>query len=194
MKFHIFGSPTYVLELTLQSGNKIPWWNSHSKLGIYLGKSSEHAGNVSLILDLITNYVSPQFHTVYDDNFTSVLRQRVNILPPDWNKLFKHNNKITDDILINTSLTATISNEEDNVLKVTVKFDEEMIIRLNASNKKESNSENESISDKSLDDVLISVNPNDESLATFNNEYNESESSNENTSPVPESIRTTRTG
>ena len=82
-KFHTFGSPTYVLEPTLQARHKLPRWNPRSKVGVYLGKSNEHAGNISLILDPITNFVSLQFYIVHDNDFTSVLRKRINILWPD---------------------------------------------------------------------------------------------------------------
>ena len=71
-KFHTFRSPVSIVELTLQVGIKIPCWQSRLKLGIYLRKSSEYTGNVSLVFNPITNFVS-----------TLVLRKRVNILPPD---------------------------------------------------------------------------------------------------------------
>ena len=168
-KFHTFGSPAYVLEPTLQSGHKIPRWNPRSKLGVYLGKSAEHAGNVSLILDPSTSYVSPQFHVVHDDDFTSVLRKRVDILPPDWDKLFKYYDKTNDDDLINTPLTATMINEGDKIVKVKVRFDhDESVIRpsddpLATANVSEDNS--------SLEHNEISVDLEKELRNTLNNEY-----------------------
>ena len=128
-KFHTFGSPAYVLEPTLQAGHKLPRWNPRSKVGVHLGKSSEHAGNVSLILDPTTNFASAQFHIVHDDDFTSVLRKRTDILPPDWRNLFKHYDEASEDDLLNTPLIATMSNEGDKV-KVHVRFDhDETVIR-----------------------------------------------------------------
>ena len=97
-------------------------------MDIYLGKSTEHAENISLILDTITNFVSPQFYALHDDDFTFVLRKRVDILPLDWNLLFKCNHKVPDDVLVNTSLRATMTNEGDRVIKVKVRFDEETVI------------------------------------------------------------------
>ena len=68
---HAFGCPVYVLQEALQSGNSIPKWNERSRVGVYLGHSSQHAQNVSLILNPRTGYLSPQFHCVYDDQFDS---------------------------------------------------------------------------------------------------------------------------
>ena len=68
---HAFGCPVYVLQEALQGGNSIPKWNERSRVGIYLGHSSQHAQNVSLILNPKTGYISPQFHCVYDDQFDS---------------------------------------------------------------------------------------------------------------------------
>ena len=87
---------------------------------------------MSLILDPSTSFVSPQFHVVHDDDFTSVLRKRVDILPPDWDKLFKYYDKANNDDLINTPLSATMTNEGDKIVKVKVRFDhDESVIRPN---------------------------------------------------------------
>jgi hypothetical protein len=57
----------------LQSGNgAVPKWEPHAQMGIYVGCSSSHASNVALILNPRTGHVSPQFHIVFDDNFTTV--------------------------------------------------------------------------------------------------------------------------
>ena len=97
-------------------------------MGVCLGKSPEHTGNVSLVLDLVTNFVSPQFYLVHDDDFTSVLRKKVVMLPPDWNTLFKTNDKISPDELINAPLEAVIDSEGDHVMKVKVKFADQTVI------------------------------------------------------------------
>jgi hypothetical protein len=59
---HPFGCPVYALNNRLQSGNRIPKWNSRARLGVYLGPSPRHASSVSLVLSLETGLVSPQFH------------------------------------------------------------------------------------------------------------------------------------
>jgi hypothetical protein len=69
--FHTFECPCSVLDHRLQSGaGKIPKWEPRARMGIYVGRSPSHADNVSLILSPRTGHISPQFHVVYDDDFT----------------------------------------------------------------------------------------------------------------------------
>ena len=74
MKFDsTFGCPVYVLDFKLQSpGISPPKWEPRSRLGIYLGKSPFHAGSVALVLNPKTGHVSPQYHLVFDDDFTTI--------------------------------------------------------------------------------------------------------------------------
>ena len=41
-------------------------------MGQFLGFSDEHSTLVSMVRNLATNYVSPQFHVVYDEKFTTI--------------------------------------------------------------------------------------------------------------------------
>ncbi len=71
--FHTFGCSCYVLDHRLLSGiGKVPKWKPHARMGIYVGRSPSHASNVALILNPRTGHVSPQFHVVFDDDFTTV--------------------------------------------------------------------------------------------------------------------------
>jgi hypothetical protein len=71
--FHTFGSPCYILDARLQSGLKtIPKWKPCAQMSIYVGRSPLHASNVSLVLNPWTGHILPQFHVVYDDDFTTV--------------------------------------------------------------------------------------------------------------------------
>lgn len=70
--FHPFGCPTYVLNDKLAAGKSIKKWHKRARLGIYLGRSPNHAQSVALILNLNTGLVSPQFHIAYDDLFETV--------------------------------------------------------------------------------------------------------------------------
>jgi hypothetical protein len=63
---HTFGCPVYALNSKLASGKTIPKCNSRARVGLYLGPSSRHARNVSLVLSLDTGLVSPQFHLQHD--------------------------------------------------------------------------------------------------------------------------------
>jgi hypothetical protein len=47
-------------------------WEPCARMGIYVGRSPSHAANVSLILNPQTGHISPQFHVVYNDDFTTV--------------------------------------------------------------------------------------------------------------------------
>jgi hypothetical protein len=69
---HVWGCPAYVLDPKLQDGHKIPKFEPRSRRGLHLGWSPLHASNVPLILNLTTGNISPQFHVVFDDWFTSV--------------------------------------------------------------------------------------------------------------------------
>ncbi|KAG7357919.1 integrase core domain containing protein [Nitzschia inconspicua] len=70
--FHTFGCPVFVLESDLQDGKKISKWEGRARLGVNLGPSPVHATNVSLVLNLETGHVSPQYHIVHDDTFETL--------------------------------------------------------------------------------------------------------------------------
>ena len=72
LRAHVWGCPVYVLDPTLQDGKKIPKWNKRSRLGQFLGFSDQHSSLVGRVRHLGTNYVSPQYHVVYDDKFETV--------------------------------------------------------------------------------------------------------------------------
>ena len=67
----VWGCPVYVLDPKLQDGHKLPKWTKRSRLGIYLGMSPGHADSVGRILNPETGAISPQYHVVYDELFTT---------------------------------------------------------------------------------------------------------------------------
>ena len=67
-----FGAPVYVLNQALQQQQPFHKWKQRAKLGLYLGPSPNHARNISLVLDLHTGLVSPQFHVAHDPTFLTV--------------------------------------------------------------------------------------------------------------------------
>jgi hypothetical protein len=88
--FHTFGSPCYVLDQRLQSGSSmIPKWEPRARMGIYVGRSPSHASNVALELNPRTGHVSPQFHVVFDDDFTTVEYLRKMTVPSHWAELVR---------------------------------------------------------------------------------------------------------
>jgi len=70
--FQVFGCPVYVLEAPLQDGNNVGKWKKRARLGVYVGHSTHHSGNVVLVYNPDTGHVSPQFHVVMDNGFTTV--------------------------------------------------------------------------------------------------------------------------
>jgi len=86
-QYHPFGCLAYVLDARLQGGSKIPRWEPRSRVGVYLGHSPHHANNVALILNLTTGHVSPQYHVVYDDNFSTVDSIHIGKPPSTWSEL-----------------------------------------------------------------------------------------------------------
>jgi len=78
---HHFGCPTYVLRKELQDHKKIRKWSDRTRVGINLGYSSRHAHSVSLILNLQTGLVSPQYHCQYDDLFETMMGTQARSIP-----------------------------------------------------------------------------------------------------------------
>ena len=87
--YHTFDCPVYILDARLQNSGKAgaPKWDQRSCLGIYLGHSPTHAGNVALVLNPRTGLISPQFHVVIDDDFSTVPSLRAGIVSSNWKKM-----------------------------------------------------------------------------------------------------------
>jgi hypothetical protein len=68
----VWGCPTYVLNPRLQDGVKIPKWEPQARQGQFLGFSPDHSSLVGLIRNLNTKFISPQFHIVLDEQFSTV--------------------------------------------------------------------------------------------------------------------------
>jgi Reverse transcriptase (RNA-dependent DNA polymerase) len=68
-----FGSPVYVLDQALRGGSRIHGkWKDRSRIGIYLGRSPQHARSIALVLNPETGLVSPQFHVQHDSSFDTI--------------------------------------------------------------------------------------------------------------------------
>ncbi|KAL7466425.1 hypothetical protein ACHAXS_006718, partial [Conticribra weissflogii] len=104
--FHTWGCPCYVLDSRLQSHPKaVPKWEPRSRLGIYVGRSPHHAGNVALVLNPLTGLVLPQFHVVFDDKFTTVPFLRKGTIPANWAKLVCHSPEKTTGEFVDLTKT-----------------------------------------------------------------------------------------
>jgi hypothetical protein len=79
--WHHFGAPMYVLARPLQAAeNIIHKWKGRSTIGLYLGRSPQHARKVALVLNLKTGHVSPQYH-VKIDSTSQTLKDIGNLMP-----------------------------------------------------------------------------------------------------------------
>lgn len=83
--FHTFGCPVFTLDSNLQNNKSIPKWNVRCRLGIYLGNSPQRARSVTLVLNLTTARVSPQFHVTHDHFFDTVEQGNKDV--QKWNQL-----------------------------------------------------------------------------------------------------------
>ena len=71
--FHTMFCPCYILNSRLHNAGSIgpPKWEPRSNICVYLGHSPFHAGSVALVYNPSTGHVSPQYHVVFDDDFTT---------------------------------------------------------------------------------------------------------------------------
>jgi hypothetical protein len=67
-----------------QGEEKSKNWEPWARMGIYVGCSSSHASNVSMILNPRMGRISLQFQIVYDNDFTTVQYLRTATVPPHW--------------------------------------------------------------------------------------------------------------
>ena len=72
LRARVWGCPAFCLEAKLQDGHKIPKFNRRACMGQFLGFSEEHSTLVARVRNLGTNFVSPQFHVVFDEKFTTI--------------------------------------------------------------------------------------------------------------------------
>ena len=95
--FHTLFCPVYVLDGRAQStgGPVPPKWEPRICIGVYLGHSPLHAGSVALVFNPATGRVSPQFHVVFDDTFsTAAPYMNSGTIPPNWHDLVIHSSEL----------------------------------------------------------------------------------------------------
>ena len=129
--FHPFGCPVFVLDSKIQGKGAIPKWNPRARVGVYLGHSPCHAGSVALVLNPKTLIVSPQYHLVFDDEFSTVPFMRDGEVPPHWSELVQHSAELVTNEefdLATTWANSYIDNDTEAAL------DEEVLQSPNPSN------------------------------------------------------------
>ena len=82
----VWGCPGYVLSPTLQDGKKIPKWAPRARRGQFLGFSTNHSSMIGLLRNIQTGSITPQFHVVYDEHFSTVHSFEED--DPTWIELF----------------------------------------------------------------------------------------------------------
>jgi hypothetical protein len=87
--FHTMFYPCYILDSRLHNAGLIgpPKWELRSNICVYLGYSPFHAGSVALVYKPSTGHVSPQYHVVFDNDFTMVPCMEARTIPPHWSDL-----------------------------------------------------------------------------------------------------------
>lgn len=98
-KFHTLFCPIYVLDHRLHQAGSIgpPKWEPRSRVGIYMGHSPFHAGNVALVFNIKTGRISPQYHVVFDSDFTTVPFMERGEAPPNWVDLCQYSHESYHD-------------------------------------------------------------------------------------------------
>ena len=101
---HTWGCPVCVLESKVQTSAKgLPKWEPQAGIGVHLGKSPAHAGNVALVLNLSTGYVSPQYHIIFDDAFTLIPALRMKTVPANWTDLVQKSSESVSESEVDSS-------------------------------------------------------------------------------------------
>ena len=97
--FHTLFCPVYVLDSCPQSpgGTGPPKWEPRSRIGVYLGHSPFHAGSIALVFNPTTGQVSPQYHVIFDDTFSTVPYMDVGTVSPHWEDLLKYSSEKASD-------------------------------------------------------------------------------------------------
>jgi hypothetical protein len=119
---HPLFCPIYSLDRRLQGGiGGIPKWDPRSNAGVYLGHSPDHASNVALVLSLTTGLISPQYHVIFDDDFSTIDFIRSKKEPTNWENLCKHH---TEDYRVNPLPgNETLADIHDEVLDLEPRSD-----------------------------------------------------------------------
>ena len=90
-KIPVWRCPTYVPHPALQSKRKIPKWQPRSRCAQFMKWSSMYASNVALVNHLSTNYISPQFHVIFDNRFETILAEKSLEEVPELDVIFTQN-------------------------------------------------------------------------------------------------------
>eukprot|EP00957_Ditylum_brightwellii_P053413 4047959-Ditylum_brightwellii.AAC.1 len=74
-----------------------PKWKPRSCIRVYLGHSPFHAGSIALIFNPKSGCVSPQYHVIFDNDFTTVPFMDQGDILPNWADLCWHSAESSTD-------------------------------------------------------------------------------------------------
>ena len=60
-----------------------------------MGHYHFNSGSVELVLNIITGYVSPQYHVLFDENFSTVYHMSKGTLPGNWKNLVEEHSEFS---------------------------------------------------------------------------------------------------
>jgi hypothetical protein len=108
--------PYYALDSRLRNVGSIgpPKWEPRSNIRVYLGHSLFHAGGVALVYNLSTGHISPQYHIVFDNDFTTVPCMEAGIFSPHWSDLVHYCSKLASKHALNLAQAWLGSTGQDN--------------------------------------------------------------------------------
>jgi hypothetical protein len=94
--FHTMFCPCYVLHSRLHNAGLIgpPKWEPRSNICVYLGYSQFHARSVALVYNPSAGHVSPQYHVVFANVFTTVPYMEAGTIPPHWSDLLQSSSEL----------------------------------------------------------------------------------------------------
>ena len=92
-----------MLEARLQNygGAGPPKLEQISHTGVYLGHSPFHSGSVTLVWNPTTGRVSPQYHIVFYNEFSTAPYMEAGTIPPNWENLVKHSSEMATAQYVN---------------------------------------------------------------------------------------------
>ena len=87
-RLRVWGCPVFVLDPRLQDYQKIPKWEPRAQLGQNLGVSEKHSSSINLVRNVQTERITPQFHMVFDELFSTVDQKKIDDLDIFWEELY----------------------------------------------------------------------------------------------------------
>jgi hypothetical protein len=115
--FHTMFCPCCILDSRLHNADSIgpPKREQRSNICVYLGHFLFHAGSVALVYNPSTGHVSPQYHVVFDDDFTMVPYMEAGTIPPHWSDLVHSSSELASKHALNLAQAWLGSIGQDNI-------------------------------------------------------------------------------